>query len=355
MVRLVLVGVFGCLASLTQAQLVDRLEKLLFEDSLRPPKYDSTYVMRFRNSLVVSGVIANQGFGVDIEDKQGNALSYVTNTAVQYGLAVDLNWLSAEATFSIPSLTPADPAKGTSDTRTFGLGVTTRHLWIRSIWNTSRGFYAEDPLKLDSTWVAGDPYPVRSDLESLTYMASANYGFNKRHRFSQTAALNQMEQQRKSSGTGIVGGSFWYSRITSDGSLVPTFDAATYDNEAQFDRVRRYILAVKGGYTHTFTFWGRGYVNLLFLPGFGVQQLAIRPVGSTELSTSWEAIGVNEFRFGMGYNGSKWYSGLTFSSFVNSGEVSDAITLGTTYTTFRFAAGIRLRPPNSGFMRRIGL
>jgi hypothetical protein len=73
---------------LTQAQLVDRLEKLLFEDSLRPPKYDSTYVMRFRNSLVVSGVIANQGFGVDIEDKQGNALSYVTNTAVQYGLAL---------------------------------------------------------------------------------------------------------------------------------------------------------------------------------------------------------------------------------------------------------------------------
>jgi len=342
-------------APLSKAQLIDRLGKLIFEDSLSAPKYDSSYVKRFRHSLVLSGVVGNQGFGVDIEDKQGGALSYATNTAVQYGFAVDLNWLSVEATFAAPRFDPVDPAKGTSESRTFGLGATGRHLWIRSIWNTSKGFYAEDPLKVDSTWVPGEPYPTRTDLESQTFMSSVNYGFNKRHRYSQKAALSQMERQRRSAGTAVVGASFWYSRITADGSVVPAYQAANYATDVQFDRLQRYIVAVKGGYTHTFTFWGRGYINLLVLPGIGVQRLALRPVGSSELSSAWVGCSVSEMRLGFGYNGTKWYSGFSLGSFVNSGDVTEQVRLGTSYTTARFAVGVRIHPPNSGFMRRIGL
>src|SRR6186713_634925 len=80
-----------------QAQLVNKVQHLLARDSLAPAKFDTSYVRVHRNSLVLSGVVANQGFGVDIEDKQGGTLSYATNTAVQYGFAVDLNWLSVEA------------------------------------------------------------------------------------------------------------------------------------------------------------------------------------------------------------------------------------------------------------------
>lgn len=337
------------------AQLTDKVHKLLFEDSLAPAKYDSSYVLRFRNSLVVSGVVYNQNFGVDIEDKQGGSLSYSTNSAVQYGFAVDLNWFSVEATFAAPKLDPVDPAKGVSESRTFGLGATGRHLWMRAIWNTSKGFYAEDPLKVDSTWVPGDPYPTRSDLESSTFMATANYGFNKRHRFSQKAATSQIERQRRSAGTAVVGGSFWYSRITAEGSVVPEYQAVNYAAAVQFDRLQRYILAVKAGYTHTFTFWGKGYINLLLLPGLGVQRIAIRPVGTTEQSSDWVGCSVNEFRAGLGYNGSKWYAGLTLASYVNSGDVTEEVRLGTSYTTLRFAVGIRFRSPQSGFMRRVGL
>jgi hypothetical protein len=337
------------------AQVFDKVKGLLVEDSLAPAKYDSTYVLRFRRTLVLSGVISNQGSGVDIEDKQGGALSYSTNTAVQYGFGVALNWLSVEATFAAPALDPVDPAKGITDSRTLGITTTGRHFWGKALWNTSKGFYAEDPLKVDSTWVPGDPYPTRTDLESRTFMLSANYGFNKRHRYSQRAATSQMERQRRSAGTGVLGGSFWYSRITADGSVVPAEVATEYAGQAQFDRLQRYILAVKGGYTHSFTFWGTGYINLMLLPGIGVQRLAIRPVGVSEVSTDWVGCSVSEFRAGFGYNGAKWYSGLTFATYVNSGEVTDEVRLGTSYTTVRFAAGIRIKPPRSGFMRSIGL
>lgn len=337
------------------AQVFDKVKGLLVEDSLAPPKYDSAYVRRFRHSLVLSGVIGNQGYGVDIEDKQGGALSYATNTAVQYGFAVALNWLSVEATFAAPALDPVDPAKGVTDSRSLGIATTGRHLWAKAIWNTSKGFYAEDPLKVDSTWQSGDPYPTRTDLESRTFMASANYGFNKRHRYSQQAAIGQMEQQRRSSGTGVVGATFWYSRLTADGSVVPEEAATDYDGQARFDRLQRYILAVKGGYTHSFTFWGTGYLNLMLLPGFGVQRVAIRPVGERENTTDWVGCSVSEFRIGFGYNGVKWYSGLSFATYVNSGDVTEEVRLGTSYTTTRFAVGFRIRPPRSGFMRSIGL
>ena len=114
-------------------------------------------------------------------------------------------------------------------------------------------------------------------------MATANYGFNKRHRFSQKAATSQMERQRRSTGTAVAGSSFWYSRITAEGSVVPEYQAANYAADVQFDRLERYIMAVKAGHTHTITFWGTGSINMLLLPGLGVQRVAIRPVRVNEL------------------------------------------------------------------------
>ncbi len=359
MVRALVRSFSACAAALVMghahAQFMDKVKGLLIGDTMAPPKYDSTYVLRFPNSLVLSGVIFSQTSSVDIADKAGRSLTYSTNNAAQYGFAVDLNWLSVEATFAAPQLDPVDPSKGTTESHTIGLGATTRHLWARAFWNTSKGFYAEDPLKVDSTWVPGEPYPTRTDLESRTFLASANYGFNKRHRYSQVAAVSQMERQRRSAGTGVVGASFWYSRITADGSVVPTMEQYDFAPDVQFDRLQRYILAVKGGYTHTFTFWGKGYINVLLLPGFGVQRLAIRPVGVSERSTDWQGCTVSEGRFGFGYNGTRWYTGFTLTSYVNSGDVSPSITLGTSYTTVRFAVGIRVKPPKSGLLRSVGL
>lgn len=340
---------------LGHGQFVDKVKQLVIGDTLAPSKLDTNYVARFRNALVLSGVVSHQAFGVDIEDTLGRSLSYATNTAVQYGFAVDLNWLSVEATFAAPNIDPVDELKGETRSSTIGLGATGRHLWARAIWNTSKGFYAEDPPKVDTTWVPGDPYPTRTDLESRTFMASVNYGFNKRHRYSQVAAISQMERQRRSAGTGVVGASVWYSRITADGSVVPEQEVYAFAPDVRFDRLLRYIIAVKGGYTHTFTFWGTGYIHVLLLPGFGVQRIAIRPVGVSERTTDWLGCSVSEARLGVGLNRAKWYLGLTVASYVNSGTVTEAVSIGTSYTTVRLAAGLRLRPPRSGLLRSIGL
>ena len=122
----------------------------------------------------------------------------------------------------------------------------------------------------------------------------------------------------------------------------------------QFDRLERYIMAVKAGYTHTITFWGTGYINMLLLPDLGVQRVAIRPVRVNELYSDRVGCSVTEFRLGLGHNGPKWYSGYTLASYVNSGDVTQEVRLGTSYTTVCFAVGMRFRSPNSGFMRRIG-
>ncbi|MBL8001413.1 MAG: DUF4421 family protein [Flavobacteriales bacterium] len=357
MARRWLIATFACLvqAGAVRAQVFDKARALLNGDSLAPAKYDTLYVQRVRDALALSGVVTGQAFGVDITDSLGGTLGYSTNNATQYGFAVALNWLSFEATFAVPAIDPADARKGVTESRSFGLSTTGRHLWGKALWNSSKGFYAMDPLRVDSAWVPGDPYPQRTDLVSNTFVASVNYGFNKRHRYSHQAAWSQVERQRRSAGTGVIGGSFWFSRLASEGSLVPQAQEQDYDPALLFDRLDRYIVAVKGGYTHTFTFWQRGYINLLLLPGFGVQRLLLRPVGSDERSTDWQGCSVSELRAGAGYNGPRWYAGLSLATFVNSGEVNDAVSIGTRYTQVRFAVGLRVRPPKSGFLRSIGL
>ena len=353
--RLSALALLTLLAFDCAAQFTAKVQAVLVSDSTKPPDFDTAYVVSYRNNLVVSGVCSYQSVDVDISDKSGNALTYTTNTVEQYGGAVHMKWLSLELTFGVPALSAADPDKGDTFTRTFGFGITGRRLWFRNFWNTSRGFYVEDPTQLDSNWTEDSPYPVRHDLESLTYMASADYAFNKRGRFSQVAALNQLERQKRSAGSWVVGGAFWYSRISSDSSLVPIEEQARFAPTASFDRLRRYVLGANGGYTHTFSFWGRGYITALLLIGPSMQRVDIRPVGGTELQSDWRLGEVTEFRTGGGYNGDRWYAGLTTAVYANIGDVTDDVSLGTATTTVRLAVGMRFRAPRISGMEKLGL
>ncbi len=337
------------------AQLTAKVQAVLIADSTKAPRFDTAYVASYRDNLVVSAVCRYQSADVDLSDKNGNALTYTTNTVQQYGGAVHLKWLSLELSFGVPALSAADPGKGNTETRTFGFGITGRRLWFRNFWNTSRGFYVEDPTQLDSTWTAGSPYPVRQDIESLTYHAFADYAFNKQGRFSQVAALNQMERQKRSAGSWVVGGAFWYSRISSDSSLVPFEEQARFAPDASFDRVRRFVLGANGGYTHTFSFWGKGYITTLLLIGPCMQRVDIHPVGGTDLQSDWRLGEVTEFRAGGGYNGDRWYAALSTAVHANFGEVTDDVSLGTTTTTVRFALGMRFLAPSLRGMEKLGL
>lgn len=349
-----------CVAALlstftANAQLSDLVRRLLIGDTLAPPDHDTAYIISHRNKVTLSAVTSDRYASLEITDTAKRAVTWATNNATQYGLAIDYRWLSVEATFSVPALVPADPRLGATASKGVGLGFTGRRLWFRGFWNTSSGFHAEDPGALVANWTADQPWPYRRDISVETWMGSLNYALSRKRRFSQIAALTQVERQQRSAGTWVAGAAFWLTRLNADSTLVPTTGERAFTPDAHIAKARRTLAGFTIGYTHTFALWRKGFLHAALLTG-AASSTQVRSVeGRTGELTEPGISSISELRIGAGYNGDRWYAGLTSVFFINADNDEERVSLGSTYNTVRLAAGLRFGRPNIKGIQRFGL
>lgn len=324
------------------AQFWDFVHRTLNGDTSAAPAYDTAYIRSYRDDLVLSPVAAYQGNSIDLWRKDGGRLSFRTNTPVQVGLGLDYKWLGVEATFTLPGISGSNADHGTTKASGIGFGYTGRRWWFRNFWRYCQGFYAADPQLVDPDWQEGEPYPYRADLESRTYMASLNRGFNPR-RYSYNAAIWQMERQKKSAGSWTMGATFWYWRAESSSSLIPPEELALYRAELGVRRVRRWLFSFTGGYAYTWVFGRHGFLNAMVVPGIGAQQQKLEGVNGAEAESGWALAGTLELRAGTGYVGDRWYASFTANSYQSTGEVAPEARLGSTFVNMRLALGWRFQ------------
>jgi hypothetical protein len=341
------------LAGATQGQFWDFVYRALNGDTTAGPDYDTAYVTSYRNDLVLSPVMTTQGQSVSLARTDQELLRFNTNTPVQYGLALDYKWLGIEYTTSIDGMSTVDGLRGATETQGLGFGYTGRSWWFRNALRTSKGFHVEDPTLVDPDWEEGDPYPYRSDLRTTTYSASLSHGFNTR-RYSHTAALWQMERQKRSAGSWVAGATFWYAVTEADGSLVPTFQRQLYSTQAEVNSVRRWVVGLTGGYTGTLSLWGRGFLHAMVLPGIGAQRQRVGATDGREADAGWTMALTGEVRLGAGYVADRWYVSLTAYSFQNTGFIAPDVQLGNGLASTRLALGWRFQQAGP-FIPRIGL
>jgi hypothetical protein len=337
------------------AQFGELMRRVLIGDTLAPPDHDTAYIISYRQKATLSLVSSVRLAALDITDTADRAVTWTANNAGQYGFAVDYRWLSVEATFSIPGLDAAEPRKGGTTSRGFGLGYTGRRLWLRGFWNLSTGFHAEEPAAIVSNWTGDQPWPYRRDLDVETWMGSLNYALSGKRRFSQVAALTQMERQQRSAGTWVAGAAFWITRLDADSTLVPTTGDRAFTPDAWIVRARRTLVGLTIGYTHTFVLWRKGFLHMALLTGAASSQQVRSIQGRPELTTEPGISSLSELRLGAGYNGDRWYAGLTSGFFVNADSDEARVSLGSTYGNLRLAAGLRFGRPNIKGIQRFGL
>ncbi|MEZ4806903.1 MAG: DUF4421 family protein [Flavobacteriales bacterium] len=336
------------------AQLGNTVRNLLNGDSLAPPDYDTTYITNYRSDLVISVLARYQLIDVDLEQDEGDGLSYSTNTNEQYGFGINYKWLSAEVTFNVPALDQYDPAFGKTTSKGFGLGYTGRRLWLRGFWSNATGYYLNDPQRWISDWNEGDAQIVRPDLSSTTYLLSGNYALSNKRRYSQNAALFQLERQKRSAGTFVVGLSGWLTTVEGDSSLIRPALVDTFRLATGFTSVDRTLINASFGYTHTFAFWTKGFINVAVMPGLAYARQTITTTTNEKLSGTGVA-SATEFKFGAGFNGDRWYTAITTSVYYSTSAIAEELSLATNYVFARFALGIRLGGPRSGMLQKIGL
>ncbi len=341
----------AALAGTTTAQERSRVDRFLNGDPDAMPDHDTAYIATYRSNLVISVLSRYQFASVDMMDAEDRSLAWSTNGNEQYGFGIDYKWLSAELTFDVPAFNQYDATLGTTTSRSFGLGYTGRRLWIRGFWNDTKGFYLEEPRP----WTGSEEPHVRPDMRSTTYLVSANYALSGKCRFSQNAALFQMERQKRSAGTFVLGTSIWRNTVAGDSSLLSRALLDTFDLATGFTAVERTIIAVPFGYTHTFSFWTKGFIHSALLVGPGYLHQVIRPTEGPALTGNSVAAAV-EFKLGAGFNGDRWYAALTTSYYSSSATIGqNGTSLGMNYGFVRAAVGLRFGPPGIKLLHKVGL
>ncbi len=333
---------------------MDKVRHILVGDTAAPPNCDTAYVAAYRSDLIISVVAKLRTIDVALEPDIGDQLSYSTNSTGQYGFGLNFKWLSVEATFNVPAIDNHDATLGNTSSRGFGLGFTGRRLWGRAFWDNATGYYMNDPQRWIAGWTEGDAPIIRPDIASNSYLFSLNYALSGKRRFSENAALFQMERQKKSAGTFVAGLSAWVSNVSADSSLIRPALVDTFQLASGFTGVDRVLIGATIGYAHTFAFWKKGFIHASILPGVTYAEQTITTPDGMQLRGTGTAT-VVELKLGAGFNGDRWYSAITTAYYYSTAQISQKLALSTNYGFVRFVLGIRLGDPGIKVLKKVGL
>lgn len=187
-------------------------------------------------------------------------IDLTTNNYIGVGLAFSYKWIGLGYAFNVaPVGDPALFGKTSSFDLYFSI-YQPKHL-VDLMYTDNRGFYIDNPKTIFKNWDANAPYPARPDLRTLMVGANYLYVFNG-NRFSFKSTFTQTEQQKKSQGSFLVGGSFNYFSIDSDSSLIPK----NYSRKDSLEITNEYVRGIFVGPSVRF---GYAY-NLVILKNLSI-------------------------------------------------------------------------------------
>ena len=321
------------------------------------PGYDTSYVKSFRDYFVVTLVSANTNNNIAVFDTTNDEVSFATNLPFSFGLAIDYRWFTVEYTSTFGRT--GDPNKGETKMSSIGFGLTGRKFWFRNFYQKTQGYYLENPEYFKPEFnPLTDVYPSRSDVQSSVYYANLNYGFNHR-KFSNMAALWQLERQKKSAGSFTVGATFSVASYSADSALIPAKYQPMFSGRDFITEFNFIMLGINGGYLHTFAF-GKNrklFVSLALVPGLSYQDGSSYS-NVTDRTQKQQTLGAHgEARIVFGYNGDRWYGSMSSIGYAVSSSFDDTNPFTQGYSFFRFVVGYKILMPehNIQLLKKFGL
>lgn len=323
-----------------------------------PLSYDTNYVHSYYDKLVVTTVLSRKIQTIDVVNGDDISLNYSTHSGYNVGIGLDYKWLTFEFGTRIP-FSGNDPRKGETDNFYFGFGVTGRRWTFRNFVDIDAGYYLTNPDVIYSGYLdSNGTYPIRKDMGSFSYLATLNYTFNNK-KYSNQAALFQLERQKKSAGSFMLGAFCGLQVIVGDSSLVPSALFDQYPDGRDIAGMVVNTIGLNAGYAYNFSF-GRErklFANIALIPGISYQSGALIRVSDTTDAFAFEEAGIQtEFRLSAGYNGDDYYGGMLLHIFSINTALPNGDSFSSAYPSVRFYFGYRFAfKHNVGILKRIGL
>lgn len=324
---------------------------LIADDSTRVKakllSVDTGYIGSFYDRLCITFVGVQKGLNMYIQNPDPNisSLQYRPNTAYSWGMGIDYKWFSLELTTRIKSFFDYNPKKGTTRNASLRLAYTGKKTWASIIGTYYSGFYINNPTLLDEKWFEKNNfYPYRRDISTFMLFADFKYAFNYK-KYSQMAALWQLEHQKRSAGSIVTGLSLALFGSKGKWSYVPEQLWDKFPPETRYMGSTTINLSYNLGYVYTFVFKKKAFLHLGLIPGFAFQGSKVSLMDYPSAKYQDQPIFSYEGRMGLGYNGTQYYFGLTSSINEFSNFYAKGGYLSFNYTYFRIYFGRRFKMP----------
>jgi Domain of unknown function (DUF4421) len=299
------------------------------------------HIKSYEDDIIAKTFVNSRNLGIRLSPKgERRHISYLPNVIGTIGVGAVFKRVAVNVGFRLAEESPQNlrrqQERGSS--RYFDLQINRfgRKLGFDIHYQDYNGYYMSNPDQVYPNWNASI-FPHRPDLDLFNFSTNIYYIFNN-EKFSYRASHVHDEQQKRSAGSFILTGSFTYSELFADSSLVPLALSADYG--PGFSQGVFYSVALVPGYAHTFVL-GKFYFNLSGSASLGIQRqryhLSDEPFkrGVAPLA---KFIG----RTALGYNGDKFFSGITF--YLDTQTVRmDRIMYGTNITSATLLFGYRFQ------------
>lgn len=318
-------------------------EKSVFGKIFTKPKYDSNYVESYyEDYLHVTLVNLRPNHRISISDFNNNQkVSLRPNTRAAYGFGLDYKFLTIELSKAFDALSSPNPDKGTTKSFSLRMGLTGHRVLASALIQSYQGMYISNPQTVLPSWdVQANGYPRRADIVSTILFGSLNYFFN-HTRYSTMASLWQIDRQKKSAGSAVLGITASSSALSGDSSLTPQVNTNTIAPNEHIKQGNNYLAGINMGYAYNLIFKKKIFFNAFFIPGFNLQYGTYETdQGQTRHYSS--NLGVHgDLRLIGGYNGKRYYWGIHYSNYFFQNNIETNLDINSFNSYLRLFVGSR--------------
>jgi hypothetical protein len=271
----------------------------------------------------------------EVETASNKILLY-PNTPNNLRLKVNYKFISLGIQFA-PDFLPGngdDDLKGTTKSLQLGALLVFKRWFSDISYSKIKGYYLKNTIDYDNNWTSRDPFTQFPDLNNEGISISAGYIHNPK--FSFRSLTTQTERQLKSAGSFVPVLNIDYYVINDKSSAV---------NTQKSDNIE---FSIGPGYAHTFVIKEQFYASMGIFGSIGYlnTKLTTRIVSADVKTNQDNLILRGDGKVGIGYNGSKFYTGL-FASMAGTQFQQENTTAMNTETRifYHLFFGMRFNAP----------
>ncbi|MBG9376186.1 DUF4421 family protein [Panacibacter sp. DH6] len=228
------------------------------------PQHDTGYYTTFPKKLTTRFYFSKKYTSVHFPAaEQSNDIDYRANTPLVMGVGATYNNLSLNLAYGFGFINH-DDEKGKTKSIDLELHVYPYKWAIDVLAIRHKGLHIDK----DDFAQGNNQYYYRADAVQ-TLAGIAAYRVPNAGKFSYNAAMIQSEWQKKSAGSVLYGGEFYYGAMKGDSSLIPAAKAASF-TQAPMDKMQFFTVGIGAGYAYTLVIQKH-----LYIMGSGIANLDV--------------------------------------------------------------------------------